>query len=1230
MSCPNCQTENPAGAKFCFNCGTKLALACPNCSTELPDGARFCFNCGHQIGAATAATAAKEPAAPALAQASPLPQPTPAVTAHLESFIPPELLKKLETARATGVMAGERRIVTILFCDVQGSTAAAGRLDPEDWAAIINGAFEQMIAPVYRYEGTLARLMGDGILAFFGAPIAHEDDPERAVHSGLEIVERMEPYRERIQKEWGVDVAVRVGVNTGLVVVGAVGSDLRMEYTALGDAINLAARMEQTAMPGTVQIAEPTYKYVAPLFVCENLGDLTVKGKEAPVTAYRVIAPRAQPGRQRGIEGLESPVVGRDAERHALSEAVRALGQGHGGIISISGEAGLGKSRLVADLHAHLPQSDMPLIWLEGRCLSYQTGTPYGPFIDLFSAHFGVRENGLNYEQLARRVAAVSPERVDEIAPFLATLLDISLSGSALDRVRYLEPPQMRGRVFEAVVTYLECLSRETAVVLVVDDLHWSDPTSQELLQAIMPLTDRTLLLTLLLFRPRRQEPSWRLHEIAARDFAHRYRAFFLRPLQPGNARQLVANLLHIEDLPESVRALILEKAEGNPFFVEEIIRSLLDAGLVVRQNGHWQATRDIVTISVPDTLTAVLSARLDRLDEEVRSVAQSAAVIGRDFRLATLEAVHATRRPLTDALTELVRRGLIVEESRIPERIYTFKHALTQETAYNSLLLSRRRELHLRVGGVLERMAPEAAGEIAHHFQSARQPERALPYLIEAADRAARAYATEEAIEGYREALSILEAVDDLAAARRTYEGLGNALSFANRVPEAIATFQEMKRVAEQHGDTPMQVSALNKLTYLSALRMGQFEQAESYMTASDRLARDAGDKAGLSELGLIRCMMCTAAADFEGVVQYMDETMALGRDLGVPEQIALALTHIASSKVFMLQFDEAMETFEEGLRLCREIGDRQHEAELLALTGPLCYVVQGNLAKARELAEQGLAMATEIGSSSAIADSCRNLGIIAHQQGEYERAIDYYQRCLDDSRAGGFPWMEAEALCYIGTVYLDISLDLMDRVVDFHHKAIAVLEQPGGAMLGASAWTEIGFCVHAAGKAERALAYFKQGLEIPTITMNLERPRMLAGMALAALELGRLEEARKSVTEARQYAEASLLLNLLPLVAYAEGMVAERENNLEAARDAFATASDRAKEMGLRPLQWKAAVGSARVMVRLGQGDDARKVRQEAERVVSEISTHFTDPELGDLFVTEARTMLGSVQSA
>ena len=473
-----------------MSCGAALSAACPQCGTELLGAARFCFQCGHQM-----AEAGSGP-----------------VQAVLQQYIPKELLNKLETAQAGGGMRGERRVVTMLFCDVAGSTAAAGQLDPEEWAEIMNGAFEYLIAPVYRYEGTLARLMCDAVLAFFGAPIAHEDDPQRAVMAGLDIVQGVDPYWQDVRRKWGLDCEVRVGINTGLVVVGEVGSDLRMEYTAMGDAINVAARMEQTAQPGTIQVSADTHRLVAPLFDFEDLAPVEVKGKTEPVQVYRVLQPKAEPGSLRGIEGLVAPLIGREHEMETLRGLIAGLRRGEGEIVSVICDAGLGKSRLIAEMRDALVSDGVlaeangrssngagfagDISWHEARSVSYATSSPYAPFVSLLSGYFDFQTQDTDqgkFQKVRKRIGDLLPDRVGATgatAPFVATLLGISLEGEDLELVKYLNPPQIRERTFGATRSLVEGMAAAQPLVLILEDLHWADPTSMELIEHLMSLTD--------------------------------------------------------------------------------------------------------------------------------------------------------------------------------------------------------------------------------------------------------------------------------------------------------------------------------------------------------------------------------------------------------------------------------------------------------------------------------------------------------------------------------------------------------------------------------------------------------------------------------------------------------------------------------------------------------------------------------------------------------------------
>ena len=1221
MNCPSCQAVSPSGAKFCMSCGSALAASCPQCNTELPPDAQFCFSCGHKMGS-EASTPAPAPA-PA---AAPEPE-AEAAQARIEQYIPAELLAKLESARTTGGMQGERRIVTMLFCDVEGSTAAAEQLDPEEWAEIMNGAFEHLIAPVYRYEGTLARLMGDAILAFFGAPIGHEDDPRRAVLAGLDIIEGIAPYREEVKKRWGMDFNVRVGINTGLVVVGEVGSDLRVEYTALGDAVNLASRMEQTAEAGTVQITDNTQRLIATLFEFEDIGGIVVKGKAEPVQSYRVVASMDGPSQMRGIVGLDSPLIGRDDEMAVLRGAIDDLGRGSGQIVSVMGEAGLGKSRLVAEMHHSLvaegflngaPSATMD--WYEGRCMSYQTATPYAPFIDLLTRYFGLRPDQSGperFQTVKARTEGLLGEQAVDVTPFLATLLEIELDQDAAERVRYLDPPLIREKVFRAVQQLVAQAASERPLVLVMEDIHWIDPTSLELLEQMLSLAESSPLMVLSIFRPWRNEPSWRLHETADRDYQHRYTSVMLQPLNAPDCRELVANLLHVDDLPPKVRALILLKAEGNPFFVEEVIRSLLDSGLVIRKDDHWVATKDIVNIAVPDTLAGVITARLDRLDDASKRVAQTAAVIGREFDYETLADVYEGGDDIDAVLTDLQRREMVREKSRIPHRVYSFKHALTQETVYSSLLLSARRKIHRRVATCLEQMAPDEVQQIARHYMEAREQALALPFVVASGDRAAHAYATADAIAHYKQALEILETVDDEQMARRAYEGVGGALTFAYDAAGATENYHQMFHVAEKSENLPMQVSALNKLGYVTALFSGQFPEAEKHLLDAERLASECGDAAGLAEMHMTYCYMRTAVGDFEDAEGHLAEAAEIGSDLDMEEPTLFGKTHLANTMIYMTRFDDAWRAIQVAMEATKALGNRKYEADIKALALPMYYMNMGKLDAAVESAREGMEMAAQIGSLASECNGAFSLGLVAWMRGEYESAVSYHERALAAARDAGMPYLQTTALCALGTAWLDISTDYVEKTVEYHQEALKVMEMPLGEVTGAISWADMGFCAAALGDMDQANTMFRRGLDSATAPKHMIRPRLLIGTAFVALSKGDLDEAAANIGEARGLSEAAGMVYFGPLIDIAAGKLHQATGHPEEAVEYFTRAADAAMKMNMRPAVWQSLEGAAEALSSLDRDEEAEAKRNQVRGIIDEIASLFKDDDLRQQYI-------------
>ncbi len=657
MKCWNCGFENPQGAKFCSNCGQPQERTCPNCNNVNPAGAKFCFNCGYNLQQAPAA------APPAAAGRERAPQrqapgrgdrvgeraelPASGAQSLVEKYMTKEVAAKLDAARTSRAVEGERRIVTILFCDVKGSTAMAEQLDPEEWAEIMNNAFEYLIQPVYQYEGTVARLMGDAILAFFGAPIAHEDDPQRAILASLAILDGIDQYRSKVQKDYGMEFSVRVGLNTGLVVVGNIGSDYKFEYTAMGDAINLAARMQTAAEPNTILISENTHRLVTSLFEFEDKGLIQVKGKAEAVHVYRVLEAKKGAIKTRGIAGLSSPMVGRRREYSTLLQIADDVRMGHGSTVAVIGEAGLGKSRLIAEWRkAVLAESSGTSVrWVEGRCLSYGSSMAHHLSADVLRGLVGAPAGATEEEThtaLKRATEKLFGDEVKEVYPFLGHLLGVKLEEDMAARVKYLDGPALQAKYVAAYKRFLSRCAESSPLIIVCEDIHWADPSSVELLTQVAPIVAEAPVVFAFITRPDKDAPGWKLITQAREIAGAGMTELHLAPLSEKDSQELVANLLEIESLPQNVRDLILAKAEGNPFFVEEVIRMLIDRGNLARQDGEWIVAKPVTTIDIPDTLQGVLIARIDRLPEDAKRVLQIASVIGRKFQVKVLEQVLA------------------------------------------------------------------------------------------------------------------------------------------------------------------------------------------------------------------------------------------------------------------------------------------------------------------------------------------------------------------------------------------------------------------------------------------------------------------------------------------------------------------------------------------------------------------------------------------------------------
>ncbi|HET9853261.1 MAG TPA: adenylate/guanylate cyclase domain-containing protein [Candidatus Limnocylindrales bacterium] len=606
------------------------ARSCPRCEASVAQDAKFCASCGHALGDNSPADLETH--------------------ARLTSTAPAPLISKMRAARLTG----ERKPVTALFADVVGSTALAETMDPEDWTAMINEAFDLMSRAVYRYEGTIAQLQGDAMLAFFGAPVAHEDDPDRAIFAALDMIEATNEFAAQLKASHDIDFRIRAGINSGPVMVGNVGSDLRYEYTALGDAVNVAARMQTAAEPGTVLITEMTRRLTGDAFDVDDLGAIEVKGKSEPVHAYRVVARKAAPRRKRGLAavGLDSPMVGRDEPLHRLVDAFGVVQAGRGRMAFIVGEPGIGKSRLLTELRRAIGTADKTgtSSWVEGRCVSYGRNLPYHLLIDLVRSILGLPFSATGEEGrslMEKAVAAVIGDAEAELSDstlYLAHLLSLPLRDDELDRVNVdAEVLQMR------YVAAIHRVLRDTAVrgplVIVCEDVHWADPASAEVIRQLIPLATQLRILVVAALRAETESAGWRLLTMARDVFGQALVEIRLEPLTETESRALVANLLEIESLPDHIRELILERAEGNPFFVEEVVRMLIERGVIVGEGDRWVATEDVASVEIPETLHGLLLARIDQLPDAAKKSLRIAAVIGRQFPVRVLERVIGAAR---------------------------------------------------------------------------------------------------------------------------------------------------------------------------------------------------------------------------------------------------------------------------------------------------------------------------------------------------------------------------------------------------------------------------------------------------------------------------------------------------------------------------------------------------------------------------------------------------------
>lgn len=946
-------------------------LTCSKCGFGNPEGARFCSNCG----------------------------------------------SPLEAARQ---FEGERRFATVLFADVARSTSIAEQLDPEDWAQIMNGAFGFMNAAVSRYGGTVSRLMGDAVLALFGAPVAHEDDAERAVRAGLEIQNAAMSYAEGIKQRYGIDFDLRVGINTGMAVLAFVGDAIKTEYTALGDAANVAARLQSAAEPGTVLISVDTHKLVHALFDFRPRGLIEMKGKTAAVESFEVTGVKAAPGPMRGLEGLSSPLVGRERELGLLKDKLDDLDRGIGGVVAVLGEAGLGKSRLIAELkHLRDAKPEPQPIWRETRAISYGQSIPYYPWRQLGRQIVGADD--MDAAPKVREKIAAWAERLglrQSDVPFYETMLAVESEASRI-ALSAMSGDQVVNGVAAAIVNAIKTVMRADGgmhpYIMVLDDLHWSDSATLELIAQVATLTAFEPMLLVVILRPDRKAASWQLIDRLQGSLGSSFARIDLEPLDASASGELLGNLLHIEDLPESIRLQILERSEGNPFYLEEVLRSLIDGGQVVHEGEHWRATRAILEATIPDTLAGVLSSRIDRLPDATKRVAQTAAVIGRVFQHRVLETVlhggpEAERiEHVEPHLATLSYEQLVREKAREPEREYIFKHALTCEAAYDLLLRSRRKDLHARCGGALELLFAERRDEfaamLAHHFEEAGDLERTLKYARIAAETARRLYAVREELEHRDRILATLEKMPgampaDIVDAILEWAWVRNRRGQFEGVLEKI---EQAVQIARELGDKRRLGLALawNGNVHMVT---GFPSKGFPYLQEAQDLAAETGDDQVLL-LPLFIATWSLVERDARSGEEKLAEVIDMARKQDAPDVLGHALTYRAMALARLGEFDEANALIDEALAMVSTIGSPVKRADV-HIGASMAYYDMGEVEKGLEHAKIGADLAM-----SANGLECACAGYFGVGRGELDKhrvddALTQFRRSLKIADAVGMDY--------------------------------------------------------------------------------------------------------------------------------------------------------------------------------------------------------------------------------
>jgi class 3 adenylate cyclase/tetratricopeptide (TPR) repeat protein len=922
MLCVRCQHDSPAGQKFCGECGAHLTATCPACGAANPPRQKFCGECGKTL-AKVAETRFTSP----------------------ESYTPKHLVEKILTSKSA--IEGERKQVTVLFCDIANSTPMAERLGAEAMHSRLNRFFELALAEVHKYEGTINQFLGDGFMALFGAPVAHEDHARRAVMAAVTIQRRLEERRNELVGAPGGELSVRIGLNTGPVVVGKIGDNLRMDYTAVGDTTNLAARLQQLAEPGTILVSDATRRQIGEQVRLESLAPVQVKGKTEPVQAYRVLglASHRSPLAARSERPL-TRFVGRERELGLLSDLLEQADRGLAQVVGIVGEPGVGKSRLLYEFRQGL--AGRRVTYLDGRCQSYGASIPYLPVIDILRSNCGI-DDADPPEAVTDKVRfGVEEVGLDPqgTVPYLLNLLGVKDENGTMEA---LAPDVIRARSVEALRQLAVKGSQRRPIIFAVEDVHWVDRPSEEYLDSLVESLPGTRILFVSTYRPG-YRPPW-LDRSYATQIA-------LRPLSQPESQSVVHAVASEEGFADAVAALILEKAEGNPFFLEELARAV---------SGNPEAAS---TLTVPETVEGVLMSRIDRLPDEAKQLLQTASVVGREVPRELLEAFW--EQPLEPQIGQLIRGEFLYQQARSGSPMYVFKHALTQEVAYESLLHERQRMLHGRVVAVVERLYADRLGEyveqLAHHAVRGEVWDRAVDHLRAAGAKAHFRGAPNESLERLEQALEIASRLPASPEnARRAIDirlDLHRTLFLMGQIPKLVELHREAEEIARRIEDQPRLGRVACRMGVYSWVS-GQYMNGIAHCEEALRIAAATGDSE-LRILGTLFLGLTYIALGNNRVATERLRRILEGPDSALARRtfgVAIGSVYVAGCGWIVPclsdlgEFEQALHYGEAGLRAADSI-DQPYTQAFACTQYAFGLILKGEFGRALPLCEQAVGL--------------------------------------------------------------------------------------------------------------------------------------------------------------------------------------------------------------------------------------------------------------------------------